>query len=120
MEKLPVTKWFEELGRIWLENDISALKDILADEFEYYEDPYLPAIQTWEELESAWLEVNDQNNKELKIDVLINGQTEGSAMYHFIYVDRAGLQHELKGSYYLKLDTEGKATEFRQWWTTKE
>lgn len=119
MNKTPVTKWFEELKRIWLEKDISTLKEIVADEFNYYEDPYLPAIQTWKELESAWQEVKNQNIQKLKIDVLIDGQTEGSAMYHFIYSDSEGVQHESKGSYYLKLNAGGKATEFRQWWTSQ-
>ena len=65
MDTLPVTKWFEELQRIWLEKDIPALKEILADEFDYYEDPYLPAIKTWAALESAWQEINEQDIKKL-------------------------------------------------------
>lgn len=117
MDKLPVTKWFEQLKRIWLEKDIPALKEIIADEFNYYEDPHLPPIKTLEELESAWQEVKDQNIQKLEIDVLIDGQTEGSGMYHFIYSDSEGIQHESKGAYYLKLNAEGRATEFRQWWT---
>ncbi|PJC55973.1 hypothetical protein CO026_02775 [Candidatus Kaiserbacteria bacterium CG_4_9_14_0_2_um_filter_41_32] len=120
MDKLPVTKWFEELKRIWLEKDIPALKEIVADEFDYYEDPYLPAIKTWDELESAWQEIMDQDIKKLDIQILIDGAIEGSGMYHFIYIDPAGVQHESRGSYYLKLNSEGKAIEFRQWWTTKE
>ncbi len=120
MNQLPVTKWFSELKRIWLEKDISALKEIVADEFDYYEDPYLPPIKTLEELQSAWQEINDQDIKELDIQVLIDGQIEGSGMYHFIYSDPAGVQHESRGSYYLKLNSEGKATEFRQWWTIQE
>lgn len=119
MKNQPVTKWFEELKRIWLEKDISALKDIIADKFNYYEDPYLPPIQTWDELESAWQEIRGQNIQELEITVLIEGDAEGSAMYHFIYTDPLGIQHKSKGSYYLKLNTEGRAVEFRQWWTVK-
>lgn len=120
MNKLPVTNWFDELKRIWFEKDISALKEIIADKFNYYEDPFLPPIQTWEDLESAWQEIKEQNILVLEIDVLIDGQTEGSGMYHFVYIDPAGVQHESRGAYYLKLNSEGKATEFRQWWTTKE
>jgi len=120
MSELPVSKWFEELKRIWLEKDISALKEIIADEFDYYEDPYLPAIKNWDELESAWQEIKDQNIKKLDIQVLIDGTDEGSGMYHFIYTDPTGVQHESRGSYYLKLNSECKAVEFRQWWTVKE
>jgi len=119
MLKTSITKWFEELQRIWQEKDISALKEIVADEFNYYEDPYLPPIQTWADLVSAWQEVKKQDMQKLEITVLIDGQTEGSAMYHFVYSDSAGIQQESRGSYYLKLDSDGKATEFRQWWTVQ-
>jgi len=90
------------------------------DEFNYYEDPYLPPIQNWTDLESAWQEVKRQVIQKLEIAVLIDGKTEGSAMYHFVYSDSAGIQQESKGSYYLKLDSDGKVTEFRQWWTVQE
>lgn len=120
MSTLPVTKWFDELKRIWLEKDITFLKEIMADEFNYFEDPFLHPIQTRADLEAAWLEINEQTILKLEINVLIDGQTEGSGMYHCIYSDQAGVRHESKGSCYLKLDTEGKATEFRQWWTTQD
>ena len=119
MEDSPVTKWFEDLKRIWLEKDISALKHILADRCEYYEDPFLPALTTWEEIETAWQEVREQDIKELEISVLIDGQTEGSAMYDFVFIDKLGKRYESKGSYYLKLDQTGRAREFRQWWTVQ-
>ncbi len=35
-------------------------------------------------------------------------------MYDFAYIDSAGALHESKGSYFLKLDSAGKAVEFRQ------
>jgi len=117
MNTTPVTKWFGELERIWLEKDILALKEIMAEEFEYYEDPYLPPIKTWQDLELAWQEVTEQDIQKLEITVLIDGQATGSGMYHFIYCDSTGVQHESKGSYYLKLNSVGKAVEFRQWWT---
>lgn len=119
MDKPSISKWFEELKRIWLEKDISALKEIIANEFNYYEDPFLPPIQTWEDLESAWQEVKEQDIKKLKINVLIDGETDGSGSYDFAYEDTSGVLHETKGAYYLKLNSEGKATEFRQWWTVQ-
>ena len=119
MNESKVSKWLNELKRIWLEKDIPALKETLADKFDYYEDPYQPAIKTWEELESAWQEINDQDIEQLDIQVLIDGDHEGSAMYHFVYANPVGTQCESRGSYYLRLDSEGRATEFRQWWTIK-
>ncbi len=114
-----VEKWFQEMKRIWLEKDISALRGILADDFKYYEDPFEPAITNWEELETAWQEVNNQEIQNLEIVTLIDGESQGSARYEFSYIDHQGVKYESRGAYYLKLNQDGKATEFRQWWTVK-
>lgn len=119
MSILPVTQWFIQLKRIWLEKDIPALQTILADEFLYYEHPFLPPLITWAEVEDAWQEVLNQDILRLEITILIDGQTEGSAMYDFVYIDPDGVLYESKGSYYLKLDNAGKAVEFRQWWAVQ-
>jgi len=119
MNTSPVTQWFNELKRIWLEKDIPALKDILGEEFLYYEDPFLSPLTSWDDVENTWQEVLYQDIQKLEITILIDGQTEGSAMYDFAYIDPAGALHESKGSYYLKLDGAGKAVEFRQWWTVQ-
>lgn len=107
------------MKRIWLGKDIQALREIVAEEFEYYEDPFESSFTTWEELEVAWQEVKEQDIKSLEITVLINGETQGSAHYKFLYIDTHGTLHESRGAYYLKLNEAGKATEFRQWWTVK-
>jgi hypothetical protein len=119
MSNLPVTKWFDELKRVWLEKDIAALHTILAEDCSYYEDPFLSPLTTWKGIESAWQEVKEQDIHRLEIDVLVDGHTEGSAMYHFIYTDSLGIRQESRGAYYLKLNAAEKATEFRQWWTTQ-
>jgi len=119
MSASPVQKWFGELKQIWLEKDIAALRSILADSFLYYEDPFEPPLTTWKEVEEAWQEVHDQNIKTLEIEVLIDGEEEGCGMYHFIFEDQSGDTHALRGAYYLKLNSAGKAIAFRQWWTVQ-
>jgi len=119
MEDSQICTWFEELKRIWLEKDISALGSLLAEKFQYYEDPFLPPLETWSEVEAAWQEVKDQNIKKLEINTLIDSETEGLGSYNLAFVDSSGVLNESKGAYYLKLDSKGKAIEFRQWWTAR-
>jgi hypothetical protein len=120
MKETKVQKWFHELQRIWQEKDIIALKNILSKQFEYYEDPFESPITTWEELEDVWQEVNDQKIQTLEINTLIDGEVEGFAHYTLSFSDLQGVEHQSRGAYYLKLDENGKATEFRQWWTVKK
>ena len=116
MSETNVQKWFSELRRLWLEKDIAALQALVADEFVYYEDPFEPPILYWGELESVWQEVKEQNIKTLSINILIDGEKEGSAQYDFVCLDANGTKHHSRGAYYVKLDDVGKAVEFRQWW----
>ena len=119
MTETNIEKWFQELERIWLEKDVPALKNILSDEFRYFENPFELPITTWEELDRVWREVEGQNIQALEINVLISRGAEGCARYAFSYTDRKGTLHESCGVYYVKLDGLGKATEFRQWWIEK-
>jgi len=119
MKNSPVQSWFQELQRLWLEKDIKALKNILAEECQYYEDPFLPPCSSWKEIESVWQEIHEQMIKKLEILVLIDKVREGSGSYSLMYEDALGVLHESKGSYYVKLNEVGKAVEFRQWWVVK-
>mgnify|MGYP002152695364 CR=1 FL=1 len=112
-------EWFRELQRIWLEKDIPALRAIIADDFTYYEDPFAPAITTWQELQEVWQEIKEQDIKHLAIIATITGERQGAARYEFIFHDSHGVQHESRGAYYVALNEAGRATEFRQWWTEK-
>lgn len=115
-----VQKWFQELKRLWVEKDIDALQKILADDFEYYENPFERPIANWKELQNAWQGVNDQDIQNLEIIITIDGEKVGSARYELSFIDPSGVLHDSSGAYYLKLNDEGKAIEFRQWWTENE
>ena len=120
MSETNVQKWFGELKRLWLEKDIAALQALVADEFVYYEDPFEPPISSWEELESVWQEVLEQDIKRLSIETLIDGHTHGAAHFDLVFCDAERVEHHLCGAYYIKLDQAGRATEFRQWWNESD
>lgn len=54
----------------------------------------------------------------LEIEPLVCTDNEGTASYHFVAMIN-GERHESKGAYYVRVNTDGKATEFRQWWIEK-
>ncbi len=116
MSKTLIQKWFKELKKIWLNKDIVSLQSIIAEGCVYYENPFDEPLLTLKEVKSVWQEVNNQKVIRLDINILIDNGTEGSAMYHFIYFDEQKIKHESKGAYYVKLDVNGKAIQFRQWW----
>lgn len=111
--------WFKKLGDIWERKaayEIGRLVDVDGG-FEYFEDPFDEApITDVEKLVGEWQAVKGQEIEVLEIEPLVCTDTEGTARYHFVaMID--GERHESKGSYFVRLNDSGQATEFRQWWT---
>ncbi len=113
------TIWFNELKRIWEEKDHSAIKNLLSHSFEWYEDPFNSPLTSLEEVENVWLEINNQHNISVLITQRIIKNNEGFAEYNLSFDDVKGNKHVSAGAYYIKLDTNGKAEEFRQWWVSE-
>ena len=114
-----VDSWFKNLKDVWLKKDIASIRNLLAPQFSYYEDPFEVALTSWPEVESAWKEVEEQEILKLAINSLFSNEHEGLASYELAYKDARGNVHESRGAYYVKLDLEGKSVEFRQWWVSK-
>lgn len=116
MENKVVENWFDELRRLWLAKDIKSVRNLLSENVQYYENPFKPPLIVWQDIEKAWQEIKRQDISELEIKPLIIKDNEGTASYTFAYRDPAGHGFKSKGAYYVKLDSEGRAVEFRQWW----
>lgn len=120
MHNPTVENWFQLLKSIWIKKDIENIGSLLSSTFQYYEDPFGPPLTSLSEVINAWKEVSNQNILKLEINTLVTQESEGSASYEFSYKDPKGNVHNSKGAYYVKLDNQGKAIEFRQWWVVNK
>lgn len=114
-----VENWFQALKKVWMNKETDNIGDLLSSTFQYYEDPFSPPLTSLDEVKNAWGEVSDQNILKLEIQTLATEGNKGSASYEFSYTDPQGITHNSKGAYYVKLDDQGKAVEFRQWWMNR-
>ncbi len=119
MDSPTIENWFRSLKDIWINKDIENIDSLLSSNFQYYEDPFEPPLTSLDEVKGAWKEVSDQDILKLEINTLLTKENEGSASYEFSFKDTRGNIHDSKGAYYVKLDNQGKAIEFRQWWVNK-
>lgn len=115
-----VDQWFMELGRVWIEKDIPAVKDLLADSFSYYEHPFQEPLATWDEVEREWEGIRELQDIKVTLTPLVVSEREGCYQYEFSYKTAAsGEAHVSRGAHYVKLNEAGRAVEFRQWWLEK-
>jgi hypothetical protein len=119
MQNTAAENWFQSLKSIWINKDIEHVGSLLSSNFQYYENPFEPPLTSLDEIKSAWKEVSDQDIIKLEISPLVSRENEGSASYEFSYKDTKGNTHSSQGAYYVKLDDQRKAIEFRQWWVNR-
>lgn len=115
-----IENWFHALRQIWINKDIAKVKTLLADNFQYYENPFEKPLTSLIEVETAWQEVYTQNISKLEIHTLVCHEDKGMASYILTYTGPQGTVYDSRGAYYVKLNSEGKAIEFRQWWVVNK
>lgn len=112
----PVKDWLEIMRQIWLEKRPDDIGMLLSDKgFRYHEHPFQDPLNSKTDVIGAWQEINKQDIEYVEIKILHETDMMGVAEWRF-KIKGEPLQI---GSYFLKLDCEGKCIEFRQWWTVK-
>lgn len=109
-------KWFAEMQSIWIEKRPDDIGALLSDDgFNYYEHPFHEPLNTKEQVIGAWQEIKSQDIEDITINMLYDNGDIAFAKWEFKMKDEP--LHI--GSYFLKLDTNGKCKEFRQWWNVE-
>ena len=112
-------QWFGKLKEIWLRQAVREISELVAPQFVYYEEPFEAPITDVAMLVSEWQAVTEQTIEHLEIEPLVCTERAGTAHYHLI-ATIAGERHESRGAYYVRLDEQGRALEFRQWYAINE
>ena len=110
------TEWFHKMREIWLQKEPALIATLIAHEVRYYESPLSPPLTSVSEIINAWKEIEEQEIELLEIIILHEDHNIALAQWRF----RQANQADLVGCYFLKLDEQGKCTEFRQWWHGQE
>jgi len=112
----PVQKWFEQMRSIWIEKRPNDIGVLLSDNaFNYHEHPFSASLKTKNEVTGAWQEILNQDIDYVEVKILYETESVGCAEWRF-KIKNEPLHI---GSYFLKLDSDGKCIEFRQWWTVE-
>ncbi len=109
------TEWFGKMKEIWLAQDPNRMAELLADTLEYHENPLETPLRTIQAVVDAWKEIKDQNIEYVEIEMLYENESVAMALWRFKQVN----QPEHIGSYFLKLNNQGRCVEFRQWWSSR-
>jgi len=114
--------WFSRLGKAWEEKNPQAIPPLFADRFQYFETPFEKPYTTKRQLLQLWEEVpKSQKNIRFDFDIISICKDIAVAHWHAVLTRiKQNKKAVLDGIFLVKLNNQGLATLFKQWWVTKE
>lgn len=87
----------------------------------WYEEPFTPPLTTKNDLLLEWQSILQQEDIHVSHKVLSVSNDTAIAHWHATFISLPTKENvELDGIFQVTLDKQGKCTEFRQWYNTKE
>ena len=118
MEQLE--NWLELLKTAWEKKNPDLAIELCAEKFIWYEAPFQNPITTRQGLLDEWESVQNHKDISMKYEILSLTGNVGIAKWSAVFKRLSEeTSTELEGIYLVKLDSQGKCTEFHQWYNSK-
>jgi uncharacterized protein (TIGR02246 family) len=110
-------RWVEGYVRAWNSNDPRDIEALFTENARYFTEPYAQPWRGRDEIVRSWLEIKDEPGQtEFLYDVLTTSDDLGIIKGSTIYKDPP---KEYSNLWEVRLDSEGRAKEFVEWWMKK-
>jgi ketosteroid isomerase-like protein len=118
MDQTKFTDWLDAYKRAWETRDPEAAANLFTANANYHETPFEDPVRGREGIRDYWSDVTRyQEGIEFSYEVLAITETGGIAHWHSGFTRlTSNSAVELDGIFLVKLDADGKCTEFREWW----
>jgi hypothetical protein len=113
--------WVKKMGKTWEEKKPDIIPGLFSKKFKYYETPFEKPLTAKKDLIELWQEVpTSQKDIKFTFKVLtLNGNT-GIINWRAVFTRiPSNKRAELDGIFYIKLNSKGLCTLFKQWWVSK-
>lgn len=112
--------WLDILKTAWETKNPELALELCAEKFIWYETPFQDPITTKQDLLNEWKSVKTHKDIFMTYEILSYSDNTGIAKWSAVF---KRLPEEtnaaLEGIYLVKLDSQGKCTEFHQWYNSK-
>jgi hypothetical protein len=112
-------RWVEGYVRAWNSNDPEDIKTLFTEDGRYFTEPYADAWQGHNEIVRGWLEnKDDPGQTEFSYEILAISGDLGIVEGETVYKDEP--RREYSNLWEIRLNEDGRATEFIEWWMKKQ
>lgn len=112
--------WLELLKTAWETKNPELATELCSDEFIWHETPFKIPITTKRALLDEWKSVEAHKDIAMTYEILNYSNNTGIANWSAAFKRLPeDIDTHLEGIYLVKLDPQGKCTEFHQWYNSK-
>ena len=118
MDQAKFTGWLDAYKWAWESRDPEAAANLFTANATYHETPFDEPLRGREGILDYWSDVTrTQEAIEFSYEVLATAEAGGIAHWRSEFTSLpSGSVVDLDGVFLVKLDADGKCTEFREWW----
>jgi hypothetical protein len=118
MDRTKFEDWLEAYKQAWEGTDPEAAADLFTADANYYETPFEAPARGREGIRRYWSDATRyQEGVEFYYYVLATTENIGIAHWHTEFTRlTSNSAIELDGIFLVKLDADGRCTEFSEWW----
>ena len=118
MDRVAFESWLDAYKRAWETRDPEAAADIFTMDATYHETPFEEPVRGREGIRNYWSDATRyQEGIEFSYEILAITETSGIAHWRSGFTRlTSNSAVELDGIFLVRLDADGKCTEFREWW----
>lgn len=108
-----ITDWIDIFRTCWKNHDVDGVMDLFTDDVEYWETPF-KKVKNIKELRSEWEYVKTQHDIAISCNVFAQEENNYAIMWNLTYRSTDNESKHYKGTYLLRLNSNGKCDYFFQ------
>jgi hypothetical protein len=112
--------WLEQLKVVWETKNSQGITQLVSEKFHWYETPFTKPLTSKKVLLNEWETILNQKHISFTYEIVTFDKNVGIAHWSAKFVRLPANENvELDGMFQVTLNTQGKCTEFRQWYLSK-
>lgn len=109
---MKIEEWLKNFKRYWESKELDMMMSLFTDDVVYFETPFVQ-VKSKEELLKEWQGVLLQDDISVEYEIFSEVDGKSAVLWGLSY-KKDEVRHDLKGTYFIELNREGRCTYFLQ------
>lgn len=114
------SEWLNNLKSVWEQKDLNLLSSIISNNTQYFESVFKDPLISNTDVVNQWKkDLENQSDIHFEYEILMENENGCIANWKAKFKSN-GIQYDMDGIFYFRLDSENRCIYFKQWWVNKK